>query len=419
MDVIWLVILVSLFPLMGIVWKGMGLTIASVAGGLLLLVSILLAPSKSARVLLMSQVPLLGSTALFGLYLLKQREKPNGSVPNGTQENNLIELKQTHAALKEAVMRGDNEEAKSLQIYAMAKGLAEALSWPEMVPHLNNGIQKIFNSHEYLLYSVEEDGQFKVLHQRGHWTKTPPLGDEIPAEAALVYPPRVVELVPVLCVPVRATSLPQEGPNGILFVKMNDKVKSDQELVQLGVEFGEQLGMALNKALLFSQMEMHSRTDGLTGTLRRQAFMDRLGEELRRASAFHTPFGLMMVDIDHFKSINDSYGHDAGDAVLAKAGQILKSSLYETDVVGRYGGEEFIVLLSHGEAEGVFRKAEAIRRRFQNETIACGFASIRITVSVGVAHFPKSGRSADELIKRADAALYNAKEGGRNKVVAA
>jgi diguanylate cyclase (GGDEF)-like protein len=93
--------------------------------------------------------------------------------------------------------------------------------------------------------------------------------------------------------------------------------------------------------------------------------------------------------------------------------------LNETDVVGRYGGEEFIVLLPRAEAQGVGRKAEQLRQRFEREIISSGFEQLRITVSIGIAHFPTHGRTADDLIARADAALYQAKETGRNKVVAA
>ncbi len=126
-----------------------------------------------------------------------------------------------------------------------------------------------------------------------------------------------------------------------------------------------------------------------------------------------------MVDIDHFKSVNDTHGHAAGDAVLARVGQLLHESFYETDVVGRYGGEEFIVLLPRAEAAGVMRKADALRHRFEIETIPSGFESLRITVSVGLAHYPHNGRTAEELIASADRALYRAKETGRNRVVAA
>jgi diguanylate cyclase (GGDEF)-like protein len=147
--------------------------------------------------------------------------------------------------------------------------------------------------------------------------------------------------------------------------------------------------------------------------------MDRLDEEIKKANAFSAPFCLLMIDIDHFKAVNDGHGHAAGDAVLARVGQILKESIYETDVVGRYGGEEFIVLLPHAQVDGVIRKAESIRQRFERETINSGFERLRITVSIGLSHFPAHGRTAQALIGQADQALYQAKESGRNRVIAA
>jgi diguanylate cyclase (GGDEF)-like protein len=104
---------------------------------------------------------------------------------------------------------------------------------------------------------------------------------------------------------------------------------------------------------------------------------------------------------------------------LRRTGQILKESVYETDIVGRYGGEEFIILLPRAEAAGVMRKAEALRQRFEQEVISSGFENLKITVSIGLAHYPQGGKTADALISSTDRALYQAKETGRNRVVAA
>lgn len=329
----------------------------------------------------------------------------------------LDELKKRHAALKDAVAKAERDEQRSLQIYGVAKSLAESLSWKDMAPRLSQGIQKIFDSYEFLLYALDADGQWSQLSRRGSWAKEPPVPDIGHVQAGLIHPPRVQEPVPVQSVPVYTGDGGDRRRSGVLFLKSEKEASEDH--LEAGEEFGAQLGAALSKALLFNQMEMHSRVDGLTGALRRQPFMDRLVGELKRAQAFHTPFSLMMVDIDHFKSVNDGHGHAAGDAVLARVGQILKEAFYETDVVGRYGGEEFTVLLPRAQSEGVMRKAESLRQRFEAEVIQSGFESLKITVSIGLAHFPKDGRSAQELIASSDRALYRAKETGRNRVVAA
>ncbi len=332
------------------------------------------------------------------------------------QEDSLDRLKKQHADLKAEVALIEKEETRALQIYGIAKGLAEALSWKDMAPRLTSGIQKIFNAQEFLLYALDDAGQWSLLHRRGGWSQVPPINGDVPDSATFYRPPHTSEVVPVLVLPILTQAPEGAHLKGALFLKTSSNEKSEADLIEVGREFGEQLGMTLNKALLFSQMEEHSRTDGLTGVLRRQAFMDRLAEELKRARAFNSPFSVMMVDIDHFKAVNDGHGHPAGDAVLRRIGELLRESVYETDAVGRYGGEEFIVLLPKADREGVRRKAESLRKRIEQDEIVSGFEKLKITVSIGIAHYPSSGRTADELIGRADRGLYAAKEGGRNQV---
>ena len=326
-------------------------------------------------------------------------------------------LKRKHLILRDEVAKREREEQRSLQIYGVAKSLAESLSWKDMAPRLSQGIQKIFGAYEFLLYAVDESGAWRQLVRRGKWAKDPPVSDIGVVQAGLLHPPHIQEIVPIQAVPVYSDVEGGRRRSGILFLKSDQTPTQDH--LDAAEEVGAQLGVALAKALLFNQMELHSRLDGLTGTLRRQPFMDRLNEELKRAEVFHTPFSMMMVDIDHFKSVNDGHGHAAGDAVLARVGQILRESIYETDVVGRYGGEEFIILLPRAESAGVLRKAEALRLRFEKEIIQSGFENLKVTVSIGVSHFPKDGRGGEELIASADRALYRAKQSGRNRVVAA
>ncbi|MCK5584216.1 MAG: GGDEF domain-containing protein, partial [Elusimicrobiales bacterium] len=118
-----------------------------------------------------------------------------------------------------------------------------------------------------------------------------------------------------------------------------------------------------------------------------------------------------------FKNLNDKYGHQFGDFVLKRIGDILKSSVYETDFIGRYGGEEFGIVLPRADFEGVLRKAESIRAAIEKEVFQQGLESVRITVSIGIAHFPRDGFSSKDVIRKADKALYSAKDSGRNTVV--
>lgn len=160
-------------------------------------------------------------------------------------------------------------------------------------------------------------------------------------------------------------------------------------------------------------LERLSVTDTLTGLFNRRHLTERLHEEIRRARRHDHRFSVLMADIDHFKEFNDSYGHQAGDQVLARLGEILREATREIDYAARYGGEEFLVLMPETELEGAVAVAERIRARLASEPIAGG----RVTVSVGVAAFPAHGESPEGLIASADAALYAAKRAGRNRVV--
>lgn len=341
---------------------------------------------------------------------LRLGRHPEGA-PAFTGEE-LEALRRRRSVLREAVTGAERDESRALQTYAAARALAEALSLEEMGPRLASAVQRLFDSFEFILYAVEE-GRPMLLQRRGAWKNEPPV-ERFPDAETVIRPPSVAEIVPVLFVPIRSLDARVTGG---LFVKVAPEPGHELEYVRIAAELGPQLGMALAKAMLFRQLELQSRFDGLTGTLRRQAFLDRLAEEFKRAAVFKTRFSVLMVDVDHFKAINDTRGHGAGDAVLARVGKILREAIYETDAVGRYGGEEFVVLLSRAETDGVMRKAEALRRRIEMERVATGFESLQVTVSIGVAHYPEAGATAERLIAAADQALYRAKESGRNRVV--
>ncbi|HJQ19402.1 MAG TPA: diguanylate cyclase [Gemmatimonadaceae bacterium] len=160
-------------------------------------------------------------------------------------------------------------------------------------------------------------------------------------------------------------------------------------------------------------LERLSVTDGLTGLTNRRALMQRLEEESLRSARTKHVFSMIMVDVDHFKSYNDSFGHPAGDEVLRRVGVVLRDATRSIDCVGRYGGEEFAVLLPETDAAGAMEVAERIRARVEGEPLP----ERNVTVSLGVAEFPTDADKPDALIRIADAALYEAKHAGRNRAV--
>ncbi|MBA3919036.1 MAG: hypothetical protein C0516_10680 [Gemmatimonas sp.] len=168
-----------------------------------------------------------------------------------------------------------------------------------------------------------------------------------------------------------------------------------------------------------ARLEQLAQTDPLTQLLNRRALTERINAEMERALRYDSTMALLMIDLDHFKSVNDTYGHLVGDDVLRDVAQLLHDTIRTSDIVARYGGEEFLVLLPETDDEGAESFAERIRAAveghgFASESLA---ASLRLTASVGVAVFPAARiESVEDLFSRADAALYRAKADGRNCV---
>jgi diguanylate cyclase (GGDEF)-like protein len=156
--------------------------------------------------------------------------------------------------------------------------------------------------------------------------------------------------------------------------------------------------------------------DPLTQIWNRRGIMQVLERELSRSSRASSALGVLMVDIDHFKRCNDTHGHPAGDAVLQEAAARMRASIRAYDALGRYGGEEFLVVATGVDREGLLSIAEKMRQRVEREEFHTAAASLRITVSLGAASM-EAGAGVEELIARADAALYRAKNGGRNRTV--
>ncbi|MDD5687919.1 MAG: sensor domain-containing diguanylate cyclase [Elusimicrobia bacterium] len=203
---------------------------------------------------------------------------------------------------------------------------------------------------------------------------------------------------------------------GIISTKIPPLYEKDEEFFDEIAAFVEELILAVQRAILYSKVEAMSRTDGLTGLYRRGYFNERLKEEEFRAKRWNGRFSILMMDIDHFKKVNDTYGHQAGDLVLKTVTGILKNSIYETDFAARYGGEEFVVIFPQTDPAGIKIKAEKIREKIEETEILAGLEKLKVTSSFGIAHYPKDALTANEVLHKADMSLYKSKETGRNKV---
>ena len=178
---------------------------------------------------------------------------------------------------------------------------------------------------------------------------------------------------------------------------------------------------SINETLREKNVELHeiSITDSLTGLYNRKHLMETLDKEVSRSQRHSHSFSLLVIDIDHFKKYNDTYGHLAGDEVLSRLASVFQKSIRSSDYAARYGGEEFIIMLPEiGPEQGV-EAAERIRHKVAEEIFSGEGESIKVTISVGVASYPENGEDAESVIRNADAALYEAKELGRNRVILA
>ncbi|WP_159447330.1 sensor domain-containing diguanylate cyclase [Novilysobacter spongiicola] len=219
-----------------------------------------------------------------------------------------------------------------------------------------------------------------------------------------------------LCVPLIAhgTSL------GMLHVSAHERDGTANNDTTLVEAIAEQLSLAIANLHLRETLRLQSLRDPLTGLFNRRYLEENLNRELQRCARRGLPLTVMMLDVDHFKSFNDEYGHAAGDALLSQIGQTLGSLVREEDIACRYGGEEFTVVLPEAGAGEAALRAEGIRSEIGSTTVTHLRSTLGPrTISIGVATFPADGDTPAQLLAKADRALYEAKAQGRDRVVSA
>ena len=200
---------------------------------------------------------------------------------------------------------------------------------------------------------------------------------------------------------------------GVLYVGAAAKNALTEEHRNLIETVSYQTAMAIKNARLYEQTQQQALTDGLTGLYTHRLFQEKLSEEIEWASRHGQEIVLVMVDCDNFKTFNDTLGHPAGDALLKEVASLLKDKVRSTDIVARYGGDEFALLLKQTRKEDALRMCERIREAFQ---LRFGGNTVQVTSSIGLACYPTDAVSKKDLAKAADDALYVAKRGGRNLV---
>ena len=389
-------------------WAGLGAGLALFCGCAFMLSGVLVA-GPFAVLALWTAGALAHSVALNGRAgRLPDRSRLDAALKRASA------LEKELASVKAAALLTASDEKRSLAVYSAVKLLSETIDPPAAGRQLGKYLADYFLTEETALYlEGNATGEMELFAQGASAAALPALPELLRAAGGLPQAP--VEVSGLVIVPVLAALQGAEQGAGVLgLLVVRARGAGDAEAAG---RFAAEISFALKRVQLFRQVEWLSLTDGLTGLWRRNALDEKIKEEMRRSSAFKTSMGFMIADIDHFKRLNDTYGHQFGDAVLRRVAQLLKDGVYETDFVGRYGGEEFGIVLPRADAAGVLRKAETIRARMEAEVFSQGLEKVRLTVSIGIAHFPRDGQTPAEVIAKADAALYAAKESGRNKVV--
>jgi diguanylate cyclase (GGDEF)-like protein len=214
------------------------------------------------------------------------------------------------------------------------------------------------------------------------------------------------------------------GMINLLYTTDNQKLSSREKAHmlsnwrRLATTAADNLAMAIANMKLREELQELSIRDGLTGLFNRRYMEESLSREFIQAERSKKPVGIIIMDVDFFKKFNDTYGHHVGDVVLVKLGKLLSNNIRKGDIVCRYGGEEFLIILPGASLSKIIQRAEMLRDKVEKELrIEHNGECLPITISLGAAAYPDHGSSPEEVIKIADNALYKAKDQGRNMVV--
>lgn len=287
--------------------------------------------------------------------------------------------------------------AQRRQLATAAKELGGLLDPTEIQSKLLSIAQSLFPSQTvHLSYGQYQDAVDSYVIQK---------------RQPLVVPSDAMKGAPLIAAPISV----QRNVVGILKVGRATGAYSRDDLRQLDILAGL-ASLAMDNCQLFQQAEQSAFRDHLTGLLTHRAFQDQLDSVLLEASRYNQSVSLILVDVDHFKSVNDSYGHQAGDQVLQGVAHILDRNVRNVDIIARYGGEEFAILLLQTPHRQACETAEKIRLDLADQGIEIPNGALSVTASFGVATYPEDATSSQQLFRQADQRLYKAKNSGRNQV---
>jgi diguanylate cyclase (GGDEF)-like protein len=205
---------------------------------------------------------------------------------------------------------------------------------------------------------------------------------------------------------------------GVLNINDGEKVSFNVSNLDFVLKLSEFISMTVSNAVLYERTKKLSVTDGLTGISNRPNMEQVLRSEFERSMRYGAPLSVVLLDVDNFKGVNDTYGHQKGDEILVAFASLLKKFCRANDTAARYGGEEFLMILPQSDAQGAFKIAERVREEMMKLNFTGNESNFSVTTSCGVVELDRDFiKSTDQLVAMADQALYEAKNSGRNKTV--
>lgn len=296
----------------------------------------------------------------------------------------------------------------------LAKEVGGEIEFPDLIERLEGTIRELFPGTSVFIF-VLRDGFIDVFgDERIRVSESPcfatiileqgiPLRDNNIKRESEIFPGVFASGVSLLFSPFPLKN------GGIIILSKKGFGEKDLTILSF---LSEIAGTAIEKSFLYEREKERAVRDGLTGLYNHRHLQECLEELVRKGKEF----SLIMIDIDHFKRINDTYGHQAGDEILKEVSRVIMGCVRKDDFVARYGGEEIACVLVGASKKDAVDVAEVIRSRIEGHIFEWGGGRVKVTVSIGVSHFPGSGMSREEVIEKADSALYRAKREGRNRV---
>jgi diguanylate cyclase (GGDEF)-like protein len=293
----------------------------------------------------------------------------------------------------------------------------------QLLPSVHAALFIINNSRNMVELASASEGEISVFDSfpldaccglrsgRLRWRK--PGQSEVHCQHFLGAPPENYVCIPLTAHGDTLGTLYIDCPTALIAIDVERNRDSLEELAEIAA-------MSIAGLNLRSRLEHQSIRDGLTDLFNRHFMEIALDREVRRAARNHADLSVLMLDVDHFKKFNDSYGHEAGDFVLRGVADIFRRSVRAEDIICRYGGEEFVIILPDTSQNAALERAEIIRDEVSRMRIRFHGEALReVTISIGLAIYPLSGETLEELLRAADRALYAAKHAGRNQVISA